>query len=186
MMVSLDGFFEGKDHDLSWHNVDQEFNEYAIQMLRETGLIIFGRRTYQLMESFWPNAEVDPKTTTDNVQVAKLMNNTPKMVISRTLKNVKEGPNWKNVTLYNKLDVEEIKALKQQSGKDIWAGGSELATALLKEGLIDELRIMVNPVIVGSGTQLFKGLESKMEFKLTKTRAFKSGNVLLFYDVQNK
>jgi dihydrofolate reductase len=131
-MVSLDGYFEGPNHDLSWHNVDEEFNQFAINQLHDTGMMLFGRRTYQLMEGYWPKVEEDPKTTPDDVQVASLMNNTPKMVISRTLNEVKEGPNWKNVTLRNKLDADEIKELKQQPGKDIWAGGSELATSLFK------------------------------------------------------
>jgi dihydrofolate reductase len=182
LMVSLDGYFEGPNHDLSWHNVDEEFNQFAINQLHDTGMMLFGRRTYQLMEGYWPKAEVDPKTTPDNVEVARLMNNTPKMVISRTLTEAKEGPNWKNVTLRNKLDVDEIKELKKQPGKDIWAGGSELATSLLKEGLVDEVRLMVAPVLVGAGTPLFKGLDTRMKFRLTKTQQFKSGNVLLFYE----
>jgi dihydrofolate reductase len=185
MTVSLDGYFEGKDHDLSWHNVDAEFNEFAIEQLRETGLMLWGRRTYELMEGFWPKAEAEQKMTRDDLEVARLMNNTPKMVISRTLKSVKEGPNWKNVTLRNELDVGEIRKLKQQPGKDIWAGGSELVVSLLKEGLMDGLRLMVNPVVIGSGTPLFKGLDSRMKFKLTNTRVFKSGNMLLLYDVQS-
>jgi dihydrofolate reductase len=182
LMVSLDGYFEGPNHDLSWHNVDEEFNQFAISQLRDTGLMLFGRSTYQLMEGYWPKVEEDPKTTPDDVEVARLMNNTPKMVISRTLNQVKEGPNWKNVTLRNKLDVSEIKKLKQQTGKDIWAGGSELATSLLKEGLVDEVRLMVAPVVVGAGTPLFKGLDTRMKFKLAKTQPFKSGNVLLSYE----
>jgi dihydrofolate reductase len=181
-MVSLDGYFEGPNHDLSWHNVDEEFNQFAINQLHDTGMMLFGRRTYQLMEGYWPKVEEDPKTTPDDVQVARLMNNTPKMVISRTLNEVKESPNWKNVTLRNKLDVDEIKKLKQQPGKDIWAGGSELATSLLKEGLVDEVRLMVAPVVVGAGTPLFKGLDTRMKFRLAKTQQFKSGNVLLSYE----
>lgn len=186
MNVSLDGYFEGENHDLSWHNVDSEFNDFAIEMLRNIGLMLFGRRTYELMESFWPGAEIDPKETPDNIEVARLMNNIPKMVISKSLKSVKESRNWKNVSLRNNLDVDEIRKLKQEPGKDIWAGGSELVTSLLKEGLMDELWIMVMPVVVGSGTPLFKGLDSKMKFQLTKTRQFRSGNVLLVYNVENK
>ena len=98
---------------------------------------------------------------------------------------MKEGPNWKNVTLRSKIDVDEIKKLKQQPGKDIWAGGSELATSLLKEGLVDEVRLMVAPVVIGAGTPLFRGLDTRMRFKLTRTQQFKSGNVLLFYEPFN-
>src|SRR6266566_4086116 len=97
--LSLDGYFEGLNHDLSWHNVDHEFNKFAIEQLRETGLILFGRRTYQLMEGFWPKAAVDPETSLDNREVARLINNTEKIVFSRTLDSVRETENWKNVRL---------------------------------------------------------------------------------------
>ena len=182
LMVSLDGYFEGPGHDLSWHNVDDEFNRFAIDQLKETGLMLFGRRTYQLMEGFWPDAESDPKTSKDNVEVAHLMNTIPKIVFSKTLKEARDHGNWKNVELRNKLDAEEIKRLKQQPGKDIWAGGSDLAVSLLKDGLVDELRIMVNPVAIGKGRPLFDGIDRQLKLKLTKTHAFKSGNILLFYE----
>ena len=99
MTLSLDGYFEGLNHDLSWHNVDHEFNKFAIEQLRETGLILFGRRTYQLMEGFWPKAAVDSGTSPDNREVARLINNAEKIVFSRTLDSVRETENWRNVKL---------------------------------------------------------------------------------------
>ena len=184
-MISLDGYFEGPNHDISWHNVDHEFNEYAIEMLREIGTMLYGRRTYQLMEEYWPKAEVDPKTAVDDRVVAKLMNETPKIAFSRSLKEVKEQEHWKNVQLRHSIDPDEIRKLKEQPGKDIWVGGSELATEFIKLGLVDEIRLSINPVVIGKGTPLFQGLNKLLELKLTRTRPFKSGNVLLYYDVEN-
>lgn len=178
MMVSLDGYIEGSDHDLSWHHVDKEFGEFANDQLNEVDTIVFGRRTYELMESYWPASsgiEDDPET-------ARLMNNTPKVVISRTLQKVKETENWKNVRLVSENVKEEIEKLKNQEGRDIIVlGSNNLCVSLLEWGLLDELRIMINPVMIGNGTSLFVGLKNKEELALSKTRIFKNGNVLLSY-----
>jgi dihydrofolate reductase len=186
MMLSLDGYFEGPNHDLSWHNVDDEFNKFAIDQLNETGLILFGRRTYQLMESFWPKAATDPKMSDENLEVARLMNTTPKIVFSRTLDKVQETANWKNVRLMRKFDADEVMRLKEQDGKDIWVGGSDLAVSFVEAGLIDEFRFMISPVTIGKGTPIFKGLKSRLKLELIKTRQFKSGNILLYYKPAKK
>ena len=177
MMLSLDGFFEGPNHDLSWHHVDDEFNKFAIEQLNETGLMLWGRRTYELMEAYWPTAE----GSRDNVEVARLMNNIPKIVFSRTLKQVRETENWKNVKLVHEFNPDEIRRLKQQPGKDIWVGMSDLAVSFLKHDLIDEFRFVINPVAIGKGTQMFRGLDQRLNLDLTKTRKFDSGNILLYY-----
>lgn len=186
MMLSIDGYFEGPNHDLSWHNVDDEFNKFAIEQLREADIMLFGRRTYQLMESFWPKAANDPKMSKENLEVASLMNNTPKLVFSRTLDGVEEQKNWKNVRLVHDFNPAEIRRMKKQPGKGMWVGGSDLAVSFIKEGLIDEFRFMINPVTIGAGTSIFKGLDSKLNLELIKTRTFKSGNVLLYYQPASK
>ena len=182
MTLSLDGYFEGPNHDLSWHNVDDEFNKFAIEQLKETGLILFGRRTYQLMEAFWPKAVNDPAMSKDNLEIADLINNANKIVFSRTLDKVQETENWKNVRLIHEFEPEEIKRLKRQPGKGIGVGGSDLALSFIKAGLIDEFRFMVNPVVIGKGTPIFKGLRSKLNLDLMKTQTFDSGNVLSYYE----
>ena len=186
MTLSLDGYFEGLNHDLSWHNVDHEFNKFAIEQLRETGLILFGRRTYQLMEGFWPKAAVDPKTSPDNREVARLINNIEKIVFSRTLDSVRETENWRNVKLRRKVDPVEIRRLKEMPGRDIWVGTSDLAVSFIKEGLIDEFRFMINPVVVGGGRRIFEGLNRKLDLELMESRNFASGNVLLYYRLRRK
>jgi dihydrofolate reductase len=181
MMLSLDGFFEGPNHDLSWHNVDQEFNKFAIEQMNEIDLILFGRRMYQLMEGFWPDVVNNPKMSKEDHEVARLMNNTNKIVFSKTLDKVEERENWKNVRLVKKFDPDEITRLKEQPGKDMWVGGSELAISFIKYGLIDEFRFMINPVVIGAGITIFKGIDKKLNLELIKTRTFNSGNVLLYY-----
>jgi len=181
MTISLDGFFEGRDHDISWHNVDDEVKKFAIEQLRETDTILFGRRTYELFEDFWPKAADDPKISKDNLEIASLINNMNKVVFSKTLTKVKEKENWRNVKLIHDVNPEEIKRWKQESGKDLDIGGSNLAVSFAQLGLIDEIRIMVAPIILGEGTRLFEGIKDKLNLSLLKTRTFKSGNVLLYY-----
>lgn len=117
MTLSLDGYFEGLNQDLSWHRVDDESNKFAIEQLKEADLILFGRRTYQLMESFWPKAAEDPTMSKENLEIANLINNTNKIVFSRTLDKVEEKGNWRNVKLVHEFNPDEIRQLKEQSGK---------------------------------------------------------------------
>jgi len=182
MSTSLDGFFEGLNHDITWHHVDEEVKKFAIDQLRETDTILFGRRTYQLFEDFWPKAADDPTTSKDDLEIAHLINNINKVVFSKTLAGVEENRNWKNVRLVNEVNPEEINRWKQQPGRDLSVGGNDLAASLAQSGLIDEFRIMVNPVALGKGKRLFHGMDEKLNLKLLGTRIFKSGNVLLCYE----
>lgn len=175
MMVSLDGYFEGPDHDINWHNVDEEFNEFAIQQTGEVGTLLFGRKTYDLMASYWPTEAAK----TDDPEIARLMNNLPKIVFSRTL----QGVAWENSSLSTGDAAAVVAKLKGQPGKDIAIfGSSDLAASLAEAGLIDEFRIMVSPVVLGGGTSLLGGIKDKLDLELRRTRTFKSGNVLLYYE----
>jgi dihydrofolate reductase len=173
-MMTLDGFFEGSSKwDLSWHNVDSEFNEFAIAQLNEIGTLLFGRVTYEGMASYWPS----PDGLKDDPTVAGLMNHIPKIVFSKTL----EKAEWENTRLVRDNIAEEISKLKQVSDKDIAVFGSaNLMSELMRMDLIDEHRIMVNPVILGGGMPLFQ-IKNKSNLMLLKTRAFGNGNVLLYY-----
>ena len=174
-MVTLDGFFEGPAKwEIDWHNVDAEFNEFAIDQLNATDLLLFGRVTYEGMASYWPT----PAAIQNDPEVAGKMNSLPKIVFSRTL----EKADWNNTRLIKSNIVEEILKLKRQPGKDIAIlGSSDLASTFTRHALIDEYRIMVNPIVLGQGTPLFRGISGKFQLKLLKARAFKSGNVLLCY-----
>ncbi|MBI3341592.1 dihydrofolate reductase [Candidatus Curtissbacteria bacterium] len=178
MMISLDGYFEGPKHDLSWHNVDAEFNKYAIAQTKKVDTLLFGRRTYELMRDYWPTAAA----VRDDPIVAGLMNNKPKVVFSRTLKKVEETNNWKNVVLVSKNASEYVRKIKKQSGGALAIYGSNnFCVSLIKDGLIDEFRIMVNPVAIGDGTPLFAGMSGPLNLKLTSIKGFKNGNVLASY-----
>ena len=187
MLTTLDGFFEGPNHDISWHNVDQEFNEFAVEQTSLVDTMLFGRRTYQLFEGFWPDAHKLPDITKEDLVVAQIINNGKKIVFSKTLQSVSEKENWKNVHLEKEVDPGFITKLKKQPGKDIAVfGSSNLGVSLLEKGLLDEVRILLNPIVIGKGTPLFHGLKNKMDFKLTKSRNFASGNVLLYYHPEFK
>ena len=175
MMVSVDGYFEGPGHDLSWHNVDAEFNAFAHEQLSDKAdTILFGHRTYDLMANFWPT----PKGMEDDPETARYMNETEKIVASHT----PFTPEWAHTKVIHEDVIGEIKKLKAGSGKDIVILGSNmLCVSLMEAGLVDEFRIMVNPVALGSGTPLFAGLSKRVKLKLTRVREFKSGNVLNYY-----
>ena len=169
-LMSLDGFFESPDQKLDWCSVDEEFFEYAKDMLRNADTLLFGRKTYQHMANYWPTAPAD--------EIDSHMNNLPKIVFSRTLQSAE----WKNSTLVKSDAVAEISRLKQLPGKDIVIlGSASLASFLLQLGLIDEYRVILNPVFLGSGKRLFQDVKERLRLKLSRTKLFGSGVVVLYY-----
>lgn len=175
-MVTLDGFFEGINHSIEWHIVDKEFNEFAIDQLNSAGILIFGRKTYELMAGYWPSLAA----TTDDPVIAYKMNTISKIVVSGSL----DKAVWENTRLIKNNIKEEITTLKNQSGKDLYLFGSaELAASLREMNLIDEYRILLNPVVIGLGKPLFGYLQHNLHFRLLKTKKFKSGNILLCYEI---
>ncbi len=173
-MVTLDGFFAGPNGEIDWHRVDEEFNQFAVQQTGAAGGLIFGRVTYQLMESYWPTED----GTRDDPEVAAIMNAIPKLVFSRTL----ERADWNNTRLVKTDAVEEITKLRQQPGED-WLifGSAGLIATLTGHRLIDEYRLIVAPVVLGQGKPVFKDVQDRLNFKLLSTRTFDNGNVLLCY-----
>ena len=173
-LITLDGFFAGPNGEIDWHNVDDEFNEFAIGQLNSADGLLFGRITYRLMAGYWPT----PDAAMQAPVVAARMNSISKTVVSRTLGSVE----WSNTGLVKENVQEEIFKLKQQPGKDLLLlGSADLASALTNLRLVDEYRIMVNPVVLGKGKPLFTNISDKLAFKLLATRVFHSGNVLLHY-----
>lgn len=176
-MVSLDGFFAGPNGELDWHNTDKEFNDFAIEQLSTADSLLFGRVTYEMMATFWPTQAA----ITSDPLVAYKMNTLPKIVFSRTLEKVE----WNNSRVVKENIAEEIMKRKQQPGKDLYLFGSaDLASTFTNLGLIDEYRLMVNPVVLGSGMPLFKGVKDRLDLALLKTKPFKNGNVLLYYGLK--
>ncbi len=177
-MMSLDGFFDGPNQNLDWHNVDAEFNDFAVEQTGVVDVILFGRRTYQMMASFWSS----PQAMADDPVVAEIMNRTPKIVFSKTL----DRAEWNNTRLVKSNIAEEITKLKQLPGRELAIFGSaDLLSSLMQMNLVDEHRVMVNPVLLGGGTPLFKPME-RQRLRLLKTRQFKNGNVLLYYRPDGK
>ena len=179
-LITLDGYFEGINKwDINWHQVDDEFNEYSIEQLNQCSGIIFGRVTYEGMAAYWPS----PTAIESDPLVAGKMNSIPKYVFSKTLEKV----DWNNTQLIKGEAVEELKMLKQISGKDLFIFGSaNLSSTFTKNGLIDEYRLMVNPVILGAGTPLFTENGEMLKMKLLNIKSFHNGNVLLYYQPDGK
>ena len=172
MSVSIDGYIEGPAREIDWHIVDDEFNAYAVETLRATEVLIMGRKTYELMAGYWPSAPGDDL-------VKEQMNGTPKLVFSRTLKRV----DWQNSSLATGSVADEVARLKRVPGDGLlWVGGSDLATSFLEQGLIDELRIIFTPILLGAGKTVFDAIKKRYPLKLLSTRSFKSGNVVLTYE----
>lgn len=173
-MMSLDGFFAGPRGELDWHMVDEDFFAYARGMLRSVNTILFGRLTYEVMAAYWPSAPTD--------EIADKMNGLAKIVFSRTLKSAK----WNNTRVASRGLIEEVTDLKQQAGKDkdkdmVILGSASVASPLLEAGLVDEYRVIISPVLLGRGQQLFAGIEKRISLKLLETKRFGSGVILARY-----
>jgi len=173
-LVTLDGYFAGEDGDISWHNVDMEFQEYAQKNSNSGNMLLFGRRTYELMANYWTSQDA----LKNDPIVAKGMNSSSKIVFSRTLNEV----GWSNTRLVNDDMLGEVRKLKQLSGQDMTILGSGSIVAQLSQaGLIDEYQILLNPVVLGKGTTMFEGIKNRLTLRLTESRTFGNGNVLLCY-----
>lgn len=172
-MISVDGYYAGPNDDISWHNTDEEFNKFAIEHTGEFGTLIFGHRTYDLMNSYWPTKEAEH----DDPMVAKIMNEAPKIVFSKTLKK----PTWENTKVFNKITPENVLAWKEKDGKPgAIFGSGQIVQQFANLDLIDEYRLMINPIILGGGKLMFENAK-KTNLKLLRTREFKNGNILLTY-----
>lgn len=176
MQVSLDGFFEGPHHDLSWHMVDEELHRHFNDELRAMGAFLDGRVTYELMADYWPTADADPDASAPEADFARIWRDMPKIVYSRTMTSA----GW-NTTVVPEVVAEDVRALKAQPGGDLALGGADLADTFRRLGLIDEYWLYVHPVVIGRGTPLFKSAESRTQLRLLQTRGFGNGVALLRY-----
>jgi dihydrofolate reductase len=174
LMMTLDGFYEGPDQEFQFWQVDDEFDEFSAGQLNDTDVLLLGRVTYEGMASYWPT----PAARENDPVVAELMNTMPKIVVSTTLQTAE----WNNTRLLGANVAEQLAKLKQQPGKALAILGSpNLTVSLLGMGLVDELRVMVNPVVLGDGKSLFRSTKQELKLQLLQTRTFSSGNVLLTY-----
>lgn len=176
--VTLDGYFAGLDGDIGWAHQDKtdaEQQAFVAENASSGGVLLFGRITYQLMESYWPT-----QFAIDNDPVvAKGMNNLPKIVFSRTLNQV----SWNNTQLLKGDLTAEVRKLKNQPGKDLAILGSgSIVAQLAQEGLIDEYQMLMNPIVLGKGRTMFEGIKKPLTLRLTRTRTFRNGNVFICYE----
>jgi dihydrofolate reductase len=177
MNMTLDGFC---DHTAMI--ADEELHQHYNELLSNADTLIYGRITYQLMESYWPTVVKNPTGNKPMDEFAVLIDNISKIVFSRTLKNV----DWKNTTLKKEVIKNEILELKQQAGKDILVGSPSLIVTFMKLNLIDEYQFCVQPIVLGNGLPLFKNITDRINLKLLTTKIFGSGAVTFYYEPTKK
>ena len=191
LQVSVDGFIEGPNGEMDWlMTTDEEMWKELFEMLDHIDTLILGRKMYPLYEQYWKSVLANPNdplpengsfASKDHVAYAAFADKTPHFVLSKTLDKVA----WKNTQIIRQVD--EIKDLKNKRGKDIYAvGGATLISSLMNLGLIDELQLRVNPVILGGGKALFKDVKERHSLKLLSAKSLKSGIVSLTYVTQPK
>ncbi len=177
MNISLDGY---ADYRLGI--ADDELHDFASDFLDNIDILLFGRVTYQLMESYWPIAPKDPNATKSMINFANKINIMSKIVFSKTLELAK----WNNSKIVNENIVEEVIKLKNEPGKYLSLGGISICQELMKTGLVDEYMILIHPVIWGKGKRLFNNSIENLKLKLISTKTFRSGVVVLHYKQERK
>ena len=178
--VSIDGFFAGPHGEIDWFKSiakDPEYDAFTHASSKSGGALLFGRTTYEMMKSYWPI----PEASNSDPDMAEVMRNSRKIVISKTLQKVEEGPNWRNILLLHQISPKEINELKERERNGITILGSgSIVQQLANLRLIDSYGLVVVPNILGSGKYLFKDVD-KTALKLLEAKAFKNGITFLAY-----
>ena len=179
MHVSLDGFVAGVNGEMDWIYTDEELFDYGAERIYATDCALYGRKTYQMMEGYWPTAANQPNATKHDIEHSKWYNSVAKVVLSKTL-NEASLTNTKVVG--DNLNSEIVK-LKRSTDKEILIFGSPTAThSLLAADLVDSYWLFVNPVLLGQGIPLFNDIKNKTALTLETSKIFPSGVVCLHYD----
>ncbi|RFS18272.1 dihydrofolate reductase family protein [Emticicia sp. C21] len=183
MHISLDGFVAGPNGELNWAKVDEELFDYVGKRISGGDTALYGRTTYQMMESYWPTAGDAPDASKHDVEHSKWYKNAHKIVLSKTLNEA----DLTNTTIISNNIADRINEIKQQDGEDILLFGSPTAThALIEQNLIDGYWLFLNPTILGQGIPLFADSKDKTNLKLLSTRQFDSGVIELNYVVDRE
>lgn len=181
MHVSLDGFVAGPKGEMDWIKVDEEIFEHVGKRINETDTALYGRRTYQMMENYWPNAADQPDASQHDIEHSKWYKNTHKVVLSKTMKDT----DLTNTRIISDNVSESLNAIKQTPGSEILLFGSPTTTHfLIQEDLIDGYWLFVNPIILGEGIPLFTDIKHKIKLNLLSTRPFACGVTELNYLVE--
>lgn len=178
MHISLDGFGSRVNGQMDWIHVDEEIFDYGAERIYATDISLYGRKTYQLMEGYWPTAADQPNPTKHDIEHSKWYKQVKKVVLSKTLKE----ENLINTQVISKNLSAEINKLKQSTEKEILIFGSPTAGhSLMAEGLIDDYWFNINPVLLGNGIPVFKGIKDKTSLRLISSKVFSSGVVCVHY-----
>jgi dihydrofolate reductase len=175
LQLSADGYFAGPNGEIDWfkHNPDPEFEDFSLERARGSSVLLFGRATYEMMAGAWPTDEAHE----DRPSMARVMAASPKIVFSKSLQEVEEGPRWQNVELLRDIDA---RTLRDDSRDFTTLGSGSIVAQLTKLGLVDEYSFVVNPVLLGAGKNAFAGIDTA-QLELSEARAFKSGLVWITY-----
>lgn len=178
--VTLDGFFAGPRGEIDWFKAirkDPGYEAYTHQQSQSGNTLIFGRTTYEMMKSYWPT----PEAIKTDPQMAKVVNQSPKLVFSRTLRKVEEGPNWKNVELVHDVDPADIRKRKREAkGEFTILGSGSIVQQFANQGLLDGYALVIVPVVLGAGKHLLDGVR-QTDLELLESKSFKNGLVVLRY-----
>jgi dihydrofolate reductase len=178
--VTVDGFFAGPRGEIDWFKAigrDPEYEAYTHEQAQSDSTLIFGRTTYEMMKSYWPT----PEAIKADPEMAKVVDHSPKLVFSRSLRKVEEVPNWKNIELLHKIDPKDIRTRKKEAkGEFTILGSGSIFRQFANEGLLDAYSLVVVPIVLGNGKPLFKDVK-RTELKLEGSRSFKNGLTVLRY-----
>lgn len=178
MHSSLDGFVAGSNGEMDWITVDDEMFDFVKTMTDQADTALYGRVTYQMMESYWPTAAEQPSASKHDKEHSLWYKNVSKVVLSKTINET----GLINTKVISDNLIENINKLKQEQGKNILIFGSPRAShSLLNAGLVDEFWIFVNPVLLGQGIPLFKNVPGLVKLRLIDTKSFASGVLALHY-----
>jgi len=183
MHSSLDGFAAGAKREMNWIHVDQEIFDYVEERIAKTNTALYGRATFQMMESYWPTAADQPGASKHDKVHATWYKTAHKVVLSNTLNEA----TFTNTTVIGDDYATALRKLKQEkTGEILLFGSPTTAHALLAENLIDECWLFVNPVLLGDGIPAFKGIKERQPLKLVKAHVFSSGVVCLHHELQRE
>jgi len=181
MHTSLDGFTNDSKGNMNWIKADEEMFDYAGKRTQEADMALYGRGTYEIMQSYWPTAAEKPNATKHDIEHSLWYNQVDKIVVSRTIKDT--GNSRTRIISENVID--EIRRLKNTTGRDIIMFGSPtLAHSLMEANLIDHYWLFVNPILLGQGIPLFKDIKQTIDLELRESKTFASGVVCLHYEVK--
>lgn len=178
MHTSLDGFVAGLNGEMNWINVNEELFDFVATMTEKADTALYGRVTYEMMQSYWPTAGEQPNASKHDKEHSAWYNNVSKVVLSRTMSE----KGLTNTKVIGDQLADNICKLKKQDGKNILIFGSPTASySLLHQGLIDEFWLFINPILLGQGNPLYKGASETTPLKLIETKPFSSGVIALHY-----